>query len=91
VAVQILSGAPGFVKVRAITVTFSGSAINRKSSSMPAGRLCPAFSQAQAKFSDLSMILVAICIPTMFRILPGVLLVGPHDAQGFLPSWDFGQ
>jgi ribonuclease BN (tRNA processing enzyme) len=79
VAVQVLgSGAPGFVKDRANTsyLLWVGN---------QGGGAYVRFGQAQAKFSDLSMILVSHLHPDHSSDLPGVLWSGRNTRNDMLP------
>jgi len=66
VAVQVLgSGAPGFVKDRANTSYLLWVGNQARILVDAGGGAYVRFGQAQAKFSDLSMILVSHCTPTI--------------------------
>src|SRR5262249_31105280 len=86
VAVQVLgSGAPGFVKDRANTsyLLWVG---NQAKILVCAGRVpYVRFGQGQAKFSDLSMILVSHLHPDHSSARPGVLWPGRMTRDGMLP------
>ena len=77
VAVQVLgSGAPGFVKDRANTSYLLWVGNQAKILVDAGGGAYVRFGQAQAKFSDLSMILVSHLHPDHSSDLPGVLWSG---------------
>jgi ribonuclease BN (tRNA processing enzyme) len=74
VAVQVLgSGAPGFVKDRANTSYLLWIGNQAKIIVDAGGGAYVRFGQVQAKFSDLSMILVSHLHPDDSSALPGVL------------------
>src|SRR5262250_1072561 len=86
VAVQILgSGAPGFVKDRANTSYLLWIGNQAKILVDAGGGAYVRFGQAQAKFSDLSMILVSHLHPDHSSDLPGVLWSGRMTRDDMLP------
>src|SRR6478736_9450669 len=86
VAVQILgSGAPGFVKDRANTSYLLWIGNQAKILVDAGGGAYVRFGQAQAKFSDLSMILVSHLHPDHASDLPGVLWSGRMTRSDTLP------
>src|SRR5216684_4948041 len=86
VAVQILgSGAPGFVKDRANTSYLLWIGSQAKILVDAGGGAYVRFGQAQAKFSDLSMILVSHLHPDHSSDLPGVLWSGRNTRNDTLP------
>jgi ribonuclease BN (tRNA processing enzyme) len=86
VAVQILgSGAPGFVKDRANTSYLLWVGNQAKILVDAGGGAYVRFGQANAKFSDLSMILVSHLHPDHSSDLPGVLWSGRMSREGMLP------
>jgi ribonuclease BN (tRNA processing enzyme) len=85
-AVQILgSGAPGFVKDRANTSYLLWIGPQAKILVDAGGGAYVRFGQAQAKFSDLSMILVSHLHPDHVSDLPGVLWSGRMTRNDSLP------
>jgi ribonuclease BN (tRNA processing enzyme) len=86
VAVQVLgSGAPGFVKDRANTSYLLWVGNQAKILVDAGGGAYVRFAQAQAKFSDLSMILVSHLHPDHSSDLPGVLWSGRNTRNDTLP------
>ena len=86
VAVQVLgSGAPGFVKDRANTSYLLWVGSQAKILVDAGGGAYVRFGQAQAKFSDLSMILVSHLHPDHSSDLPGVLWSGRNTRNDMLP------
>lgn len=86
VAVQILgSGAPGFVKDRSNTSYLLWVGNQAKILVDAGGGSYVRFGQAQAKFSDLSMILVSHLHPDHVSDLPGVLWSGRMTRNDSLP------
>jgi ribonuclease BN (tRNA processing enzyme) len=86
VAVQILgSGAPGFVKDRANTSYVLWIGPQAKILVDAGGGAYVRFGQSQAKFSDLSMILVSHLHPDHVADLPGVLWSGRMTRNDSLP------
>ena len=86
VAVQVLgSGAPGFVKDRANTSYLLWIGNQAKILVDAGGGAYVRFGQAQAKFTDLSMILVSHLHPDHSSDLPGVLWSGRMTRDGMLP------
>ena len=86
VAVQILgSGAPGFVKDRANTSYLLWIGPQAKILVDAGGGAYVRFGQSQAKFSDLSMILVSHLHPDHVSDLPGVLWSGRMTRNDSLP------
>lgn len=86
VAVQLLgSGAPGFVKDRANTSYLLWIGNQAKIIVDAGGGAYVRFGQAQAKFSDLSMILVSHLHPDHSSDLPGVLWSGRNTRNDVLP------
>jgi ribonuclease BN (tRNA processing enzyme) len=86
VAVQVLgSGAPGFVKDRANTSYLLWVGNQGKVLVDAGGGAYVRFGQAQAKFSDLSMILVSHLHPDHSSDLPGVLWSGRMTRDDMLP------
>jgi ribonuclease BN (tRNA processing enzyme) len=86
VAVQVLgSGAPGFVKDRANTSYLLWIGNQAKIIVDAGGGAYVRFGQAQAKFSDLSMILVSHLHPDHSSDLPGVLWSGRNTRNDVLP------
>ena len=86
VAVQILgSGAPGFVKERANTSYLLWIGPQAKILVDAGGGAYVRFGQSQAKFSDLSMILVSHLHPDHVADLPGVLWSGRMTRSDSLP------
>jgi len=86
VAVQVLgSGAPGFVKDRANTSYLLWVGNQAKILVDAGGGAYVRFGQAQAKFSDLSMILVSHLHPDHSSDLPGVLWSGRNSRNDTLP------
>ena len=86
VAVQVLgSGAPGFVKDRANTSYLLWVGNQAKILVDAGGGAYVRFGQAQAKFSDLSMILVSHLHPDHSSDLPGVLWSGRNTRNDTLP------
>jgi len=86
VAVQVLgSGAPGFVKDRANTSYLLWVGNQGKILVDAGGGAYVRFGQAQAKFSDLSMILVSHLHPDHSSDLPGVLWSGRMTRDDMLP------
>jgi len=86
VAVQVLgSGAPGFVKDRANTSYLVWVGNQAKILVDAGGGAYVRFGQAQAKFSDLSMILVSHLHPDHSSDLPGVLWSGRNTRNDTLP------
>ena len=86
VAVQVLgSGAPGFVKDRANTSYLLWIGNQAKILVDAGGGAYVRFGQAQAKFSDLSMILVSHLHPDHSSDLPGVLWSGRATRNDLLP------
>src|SRR6202522_1268433 len=86
VAVQILgSGAPGFVKDRANTSYLLWVGNQAKILVDAGGGAYVRFGQAQAKFSDLSMILVSHLHPDHSSDLPGMLWSGRNTRNDTLP------
>jgi ribonuclease BN (tRNA processing enzyme) len=86
VAVQILgSGAPGFVKDRANTSYLLWIGPQAKILVDAGGGAYVRFGQSQAKFSDLSMILVSHLHPDHVSDLPGVLWSGRMTRSDALP------
>src|SRR6266699_2868768 len=86
VAVQILgSGAPGFVKDRANTSYLLWIGSQAKILVDAGGGAYVRFGQAQAKFSDLSMILVSHLHPDHSSDLPAVLWSGRMTRDDMLP------
>jgi ribonuclease BN (tRNA processing enzyme) len=86
VAVQVLgSGAPGFVKDRANTSYLLWIGNQAKILVDAGGGAYLRFGQAQAKFSDLSMILVSHLHPDHSSDLPGVLWSGRMTRDDMLP------
>jgi len=85
-AVQILgSGAPGFVKDRANTSYLLWIGPQAKILVDAGGGSYVRFGQAQAKFSDLSMILVSHLHPDHVSDLPGILWSGRMTRSDSLP------
>jgi ribonuclease BN (tRNA processing enzyme) len=85
-AVQILgSGAPGFVKDRANTSYLLWIGPQAKILLDAGGGSYVRFGQAQAKFSDLSMILVSHLHPDHVSDLPGILWSGRMTRSDSLP------
>jgi ribonuclease BN (tRNA processing enzyme) len=86
VVVQVLgSGAPGFVKDRANTSYLLWVGNQAKILVDAGGGAYVRFGQAQAKFSDLSMILVSHLHPDHSSDLPGVLWSGRMTRDDMLP------
>jgi len=86
VAVQILgSGAPGFVKDRANTSYLLWIGNQAKVLVDAGGGTYARFGQSQAKFSDLSMILVSHLHPDHVSDLPAVLWSGRQTRTDSLP------
>jgi ribonuclease BN (tRNA processing enzyme) len=86
VAVQILgSGAPGFVKDRANTSYLLWIGNQAKILVDAGGGTYARFGQSQAKFSDLSMILVSHLHPDHVSDLPAVLWSGRQTRTDSLP------
>ncbi len=86
VAVQILgSGAPGFVKDRANTSYILWIGDQAKLLVDAGGGTYARFGQSQAKFSDLSMILVSHLHPDHVSDLPAVLWSGRQTRSDSLP------
>jgi ribonuclease BN (tRNA processing enzyme) len=86
VAVQVLgSGAPGFVKDRANTSYLLWVGNQAKILVDAGGGAYVRFGQAQAKFSDLSMILVSHLHPDHSSDLPAVLWSGRNTRNDTLP------
>ena len=86
VAVQVLgSGAPGFVKDRANTSYLVWVGNQARILVDAGGGAYVRFGQAQAKFSDLSMILVSHLHPDHSSDLPGVLWSGRNTRNDTLP------
>ena len=86
VAVQVLgSGAPGFVKDRANTSYLLWVGNQAKILVDAGGGAYVRFGQAQAKFSDLSMILVSHLHPDHSSDLPGILWSGRMTRNDMLP------
>src|SRR5215813_7754340 len=86
VVVQVLgSGAPGFVKDRANTSYLLWVGNQAKILVDAGGGAYVRFGQAQAKFSDLSMILVSHLHPDHSSDLPGVLWSGRATRNDMLP------
>ena len=86
IAVQILgSGAPGFVKDRANTSYVLWIGPQAKILVDAGGGAYVRFGQSQAKFSDLSMILVSHLHPDHVADLPGVLWSGRMTRNDSLP------
>jgi ribonuclease BN (tRNA processing enzyme) len=86
VAVQVLgSGAPGFVKDRANTSYLLWVGNQARILVDAGGGAYVRFGQAQAKFSDLSMILVSHLHPDHSSDLPGVLWSGRNTRNDMLP------
>jgi len=86
VAVQVLgSGAPGFVKDRANTSYLLWVGNQARIPVDAGGGAYVRFGQAQAKFSDLSMILVSHLHPDHSSDLPGVLWSGRNTRNDTLP------
>jgi ribonuclease BN (tRNA processing enzyme) len=86
VAVQVLgSGAPGFVKDRANTSYLLWAGNQGKILVDAGGGAYVRYGQAQAKFSDLSMILVSHLHPDHSSDLPGVLWSGRMTRDDMLP------
>ena len=86
VAVQVLgSGAPGFVKDRSNTSYLLWIGGQAKILVDAGGGAYVRFGQAQAKFSDLSMILVSHLHPDHSSDLPGVLWSGRNTRNDMLP------
>ena len=86
VAVQVLgSGAPGFVKDRANTSYLLWVGNQARILVDAGGGAYVRFGQAQAKFSDLSMILVSHLHPDHSSDLPGVLWSGRNTRNDVLP------
>jgi len=86
VAVQVLgSGAPGFVKDRANTSYLLWVGNQARILVDAGGGAYVRFGQAQAKFSDLSMILVSHLHPDHSSDLPGVLWSGRNTRNDTLP------
>ena len=86
VAVQVLgSGAPGFVKDRANTSYLLWVGNQARILVDAGGGAYVRFGQAQAKFSDLSMILVSHLHPDHSSDLPGVLWSGRNTRNYTLP------
>src|SRR5215813_271441 len=86
VAVQVLgSGAPGFVKDRSNTSYLLWVGNQAKILVDAGGGAYVRFGQAQAKFSDLSMILVSHLHPDHSSDLPGVLWSGRATRNDMLP------
>src|SRR6266699_1015703 len=86
VAVQVLgSGAPGFVKDRANTSYLLWIGNQAKILVDAGGGAYVRFAQAQAKFSDLAMILVSHLHPDHSSDLPGVLWSGRNTRNDVLP------
>jgi ribonuclease BN (tRNA processing enzyme) len=86
VAVQVLgSGAPGFVRDRANTSYLLWVGNQAKILVDAGGGAYVRFGQAQAKFSDLSVILVSHLHPDHSSDLPGVLWSGRNTRNDMLP------
>jgi ribonuclease BN (tRNA processing enzyme) len=86
VAVQVLgSGAPGFVKDRANTSYLLWIGNQAKIIVDAGGGAYVRFGQVQAKFSDLSMILVSHLHPDHSSDLPGLLWSGRNTRNDVLP------
>jgi len=86
IAVQVLgSGAPGFVKDRANTSYLLWIGNQAKILVDAGGGTYARFGQSQAKFSDLSMILVSHLHPDHISDLPAVLWSGRQTRSGSLP------
>jgi len=86
VAVQVLgSGAPGFVKDRANTSYVLWIGNQAKILVDAGGGTYARFGQSQAKFSDLSMILVSHLHPDHISDLPAVLWSGRQTRSDSLP------
>jgi len=86
VAVQILgSGAPGFVKDRANTSYLLWIGNQAKILVDAGGGTYARFGQSQAKFSDLSMILVSHLHPDHISDLPAVMWSGRQTRKDTLP------
>ena len=86
VAVQVLgSGAPGFVKDRANTSYLLWIGNQAKILVDAGGGAYVRFGQSQAKFSDLSMILVSHLHPDHSSDLPGILWSGRMTRSDTLP------
>lgn len=86
VAVQILgSGAPGFVKNRANTSYLLWVGNQAKILVDAGGGAYVRFGEAQAKFSDLAMVLVSHLHPDHSSDLPGVLWSGRNTRNDTLP------
>ena len=86
VAAQVLgSGAPGFVKDRANTSYLLWVGNQAKILVDAGGGAYVRFGQAQAKFSDLSMILVSHLHPDHSSDLPGILWSGRMTRSDMLP------
>ena len=86
VAVQVLgSGAPGFVKDRANTSYLLWIGNQAKIIVDAGAGAYVRFGQVQAKFSDLSMILVSHLHPDHSSDLPGVLWSGRNTRNDVLP------
>jgi ribonuclease BN (tRNA processing enzyme) len=86
VAVQVLgSGAPGFVKDRANTSYLLWVGNQARILVDAGGGAYVRFGQAQAKFSDLSMILVSHLHPDHSSDLPGILWSGRNTSNDTLP------
>src|ERR1700690_3488659 len=86
VAVQILgSGAPGFVKDRANTSYLLWVGSQAKILVDAGGGAYVRFGQSQAKFSNLSMILVSHLHPDHSSDLPGILWSGRMSRNDALP------
>src|SRR5258707_8494139 len=86
VAVQILgSGAPGFVKDRSNTSYVLWIGAQAKILVDAGGGAYVRFGQSQAKFSDLSMILVSHLHPDHVADLPGVLWSARMPRNDTLP------
>lgn len=86
ISVQVLgSSGPGFVKDRANTSYLVWIGNQAKILVDAGGGSYLRFGQAQAKFSDLSMILVSHLHPDHISDLPGVLWSGRNSRNGTLP------
>ncbi len=86
VAAQVLgSGAPGFVKDRANTSYLLWVGNQAKILVDAGGGAYVRFGQAQAKFSDLSMVLVSHLHPDHSSDLPGILWSGRMTRNDMLP------
>src|ERR1051325_4132323 len=85
-AVQVLgSGAPGFVKDRANTSYLLWAGNQAKILVDAGGGAYVRFGQSQAKFSDLSMILVSHLHPDHSSDIPGILWSGRNTRNDTMP------